>query len=213
MRSDPRSTGPGYPLEDPDIRWVQDEVREFEFNEGSYIDISLGQAVIKDISRSCGDECSYPTTIAHFCIAPVVQTCGEGASVAAADCAAARNLCLQRGLTPPACRPAGIFETALARGLMVDYSSAGLDYPRMNDEVEAGPMCTGDCDDDSDCDAGLLCYQRDFTFNTPPGCRPQVSADECEDPLNECDVVDNGATQTFAIRELAIRNPFIHLFS
>ena len=52
--------------------------------------------MIKDISRSCGDECSYPTTIAHFCIAPVVQTCGEGASVSAADCAAARNLCLQR---------------------------------------------------------------------------------------------------------------------
>ena len=72
------------------------QVREFEFNEGSFIDISLGQAVIKDISRSCGDECSYPTTIAHFCIAPVVQTCGEGASVSAADCAAARNLCLQR---------------------------------------------------------------------------------------------------------------------
>eukprot|EP01045_Picozoa_sp_COSAG04_P006789 COSAG04_NODE_341_length_16294_cov_8.682618_4_plen_186_part_00 len=126
LRSDPRSTGPGYPLEDPDIRWVQDEVREFEFNGGSYIDISLGQAVIKDISRSCGDECSYPTTIAHFCIAPVVQTCGEGASVAAADCAAARNICLQKGLAPPACRPPGIFETALAQGLMVDYSSAGL---------------------------------------------------------------------------------------
>ena len=105
---------------------MQDEVREFEFNDGSYIDISLGQAVIKDISRSCGDECSYPTTIAHFCIAPVVQTCGEGASVAAADCAAARNICLQKGLSPPACRPPGIFETALAQGLMVDYSSAGL---------------------------------------------------------------------------------------
>ena len=66
----------------------------------------------------------------------------------------------------------------------------------MNDEVEAGPMCTGDCDEDSDCDAGLLCYQRDFTFNTPPGCRPQVSANECENALNECDVVDQGATQT-----------------
>ena len=66
----------------------------------------------------------------------------------------------------------------------------------MNDEVEAGPMCTGDCDDDSDCDAGLLCYQRDFTFNTPPGCRPQVSANECENALNECDVVDKGATRT-----------------
>eukprot|EP01045_Picozoa_sp_COSAG04_P006790 COSAG04_NODE_341_length_16294_cov_8.682618_5_plen_115_part_00 len=66
----------------------------------------------------------------------------------------------------------------------------------MNDEVEAGPMCTGDCDDDSDCDAGLLCYQRDFYYNTPPGCRPQVSANECENALNECDVVDKGATRT-----------------
>ena len=66
----------------------------------------------------------------------------------------------------------------------------------MNDEVEAGPMCTGDCDDDSDCDAGLLCYQRDFYYNTPPGCRPQVHKDECEQPINECDVVDKGTTQT-----------------
>ena len=99
----------------------------------------------------------------------------------------------------------------------------------MNDEVEAGPMCTGaltqpeseirsrkfpwaldvfsiqspelffipgDCDEDSDCDAGLLCYQRDFYYNTPPGCRPQVHAEECEQPINECDVVDKGATQT-----------------
>ena len=32
LRSDPRSTGPGYPLEDPDVRWVQDEVREFELH-------------------------------------------------------------------------------------------------------------------------------------------------------------------------------------
>ena len=67
-------------------------------------------------------------TIAHFCIAPVVQTCGEGASVAAADCAAARNICLQRGLAPPACRPPGIFETALARCEILTEIQGNLAY-------------------------------------------------------------------------------------
>jgi hypothetical protein len=30
--------------------------------------------------------------------------------------------------------------------------------------------CQGDCDDDSDCEGDLICYQRDGDSPMPPGC-------------------------------------------
>merc|ERR1719355_148333 len=37
--------------------------------------------------------------------------------------------------------------------------------------------CEGDCDKDSDCASGLVCYERDSSSDVPPGCQAGGSGD------------------------------------
>jgi len=48
------------------------------------------------------------------------------------------------------------------------------------------PKCKGDCDSSSDCQPGLLCFQRGDSDPGPPGCNgtPSGSTDYCFDPLD-----------------------------
>ena len=137
-----------------------------------------------------------PATIARFCIAPVVPTCGVGASVSQADCAAATDYCTSRELAPPLCRAESRSDEAWRRGFVSNpHASRPLTYPRGPggpdecDEVGGCDMCQGDCDDDSDCRGSLRCFKRDNLALSPPGCSRQLDMtvddddDFCFDPI------------------------------
>lgn len=109
--------------------------------------------------------------------------------------------CFQRGgLQPvPGCDGAGTagrdycYEHYLGYGNLSDAGDNG-------EPVSAYPLsvCEGDCDSDSDCGAGLYCYQRGSNSVFVPGCdgTPSGSKDYCIDvnpPLFVEIVGDNGS--------------------
>ena len=58
----------------------------------------------------------------------------------------------------------------------------------------SGALCEGDCDDDTECDVGLLCYQRDSEDEAVPGCgaggqTTSSTWDYCYDPNAGSDMI------------------------
>ena len=72
--------------------------------------------------------------------------------------------------------PVAILTYVYNNGVYKDGYSADTDpYPLL--------ACRGDCDRDSDCDAGLICFKRDG-FTPVPGCSGEgkENKDYCYDP-------------------------------
>ncbi|CAL6391806.1 unnamed protein product [Bathycoccus prasinos] len=63
-------------------------------------------------------------------------------------------------------------------------------------------MCEGDCDKDSDCDAGLKCFQRD-KFESVPGCsgKGKINYDYCIDKKYVVDLTNNLGTNSYGMCE------------
>ena len=63
-------------------------------------------------------------------------------------------------------------------------------------------MCEGDCDKDSDCDAGLKCFQRD-KFESVPGCsgKGKINYDYCIDKKYVVDLKNNLGTNSYGMCE------------
>merc|ERR1719353_2034702 len=58
--------------------------------------------------------------------------------------------------------------------------------------------CEGDCDNDSDCAPGLVCFQRDSSSDVPPGCQAGGAGDDgttdyCANPAAATPCANNQA--------------------
>jgi hypothetical protein len=133
---------------------------EMTFALGSYLDLSLGFAVLESDTRSHGED-YYTVTAATMCMAPVMSSCGAGATSSNATCAAAQQYCNRALLQPPSCRAPAPFP---------GYMSPAMLVHRDCDDSSPCPVCAGDCDDDSECAGSLKCKTRDTRTMPVHGC-------------------------------------------
>jgi len=100
------------------------------------------------------------------------------------DCASGL-VCFQRDSSsdvPPGCKAGGSGDKGTH-----DYCAAlTRPFPLVNlggskENMAPGQKklreCEGDCDKDSDCASGMVCYQRDTSSDVPPGCQAGGSGD------------------------------------
>ena len=134
---------------------------EMTFALGSYLDLSLGFAVLESKCQGDGtNDCEYDTVV-PMCLAPVMSSCGAGATSSNATCAAAQQYCNRALLQPPSCRAPAPFP---------GYMSPAMLVHRDCDDSSPCPVCAGDCDDDSECAGSLKCKERDITTMPVHGC-------------------------------------------
>eukprot|EP01052_Picozoa_sp_SAG31_P027909 SAG31_NODE_2650_length_5298_cov_1.690710_8_plen_95_part_01 len=95
-------------------------------------------------------------------MAPVVTSCGTGASVSHALCNITKEFCSSKGLAAPICRDVPQFSPPYV-------TSGTVNTLRQSDDASGG-VCAGDCDDDDDCVEGLKCWERDTRDLPVPGC-------------------------------------------
>jgi len=98
------------------------------------------------------------------------------------DCAGVMTCAQRDGLAEvPGCVGLGIKD--------VDYCTHPINWLSLSDARPLG-LCKGDCDDDDECDEGLICEQRDG-FDEILGCegRGTENSDYCRFPDDVSDVV------------------------
>lgn len=142
---------------------------EVSFASGSFVDTSLGFAVLEDVSKSCGEDCNYPATVAVICAAPVVPSCGEAASVSHTLCNSTTAFCSTRAAAAPTCRSPPQFapsSQSSGTGRALQQSNPTCD----DDAGEQCGACFADCDDDDECAPGLKCWERETRTLRVPGC-------------------------------------------
>eukprot|EP01043_Picozoa_sp_COSAG02_P012097 COSAG02_NODE_459_length_21908_cov_5.444725_10_plen_864_part_00 len=179
---------------------VQDLTREISFVPGSYIDLSLSTALVESHCDAQPVRGCSQAAIASVCMAPVVSTCGAASSVSASFCTpetgtspppyegsvpivggSIERFCSERSEALPTCRAPTTAQLAATRGERPDYGYPSLLSPDSCDRDSRCGLCRGDCDDDSDCARGLVCFQRDSRYNTPPGCGFHDDSDAMDD--------------------------------
>jgi hypothetical protein len=134
---------------------------EMTFALGSYLDLSLVFAVLEDDTRDCGEDCTYMVTAATMCMAPVMSSCGAGATSSNDTCMAAQQYCNHALVQPPSCRAPAPFPGYMSPTMLVQGDC---------DDSSPCPVCAGDCDDDSECAGSLKCKERDITTMPVHGC-------------------------------------------
>jgi hypothetical protein len=96
-----------------------------------------------------------------MCMAPVMSSCGAGATSSNDTCMAAQQYCNHALVQPPSCRAPAPFPGYMSPTMLVQGDC---------DDSSPCPVCAGDCDDDSECAGSLKCKTRDTRTMPVHGC-------------------------------------------